>query len=314
MAQNTLYVKRILHDGYLPTEPVSPLAVEKRVSELSASARIDARSETMGYFLISHGLRPPAYVVESSTGRGTSPSILCIRRVIDRQCQKLVEWSNWIANSESPVEGLCPDYERRRPCHLLALTLSTRCISAWLRSSRRSGGALSCLRSSLTINCTRCCRSRWAGRTPISINLLYRAHRKASTTASRVQRTIISTRMTGESAWPTSRRKRAPPLSTSTISATPGGVRSPLSVSNPPRKGSCRTPGVSMGSGPALLKTWAASAAMPTFWKRGGTGAIRSIGRCASGLGSILSRNCFRCRRSTPRWLSSSPFLSSHKI
>ena len=117
----------------------------------------------------------------------------------------------------------------------------------------------------------------------------------------------------GESAWPTSRRKRAPPLSTSTISATPGGMRSPLSVSNPPRKGSCRTSGGSMGSGPALLKTWAASAAMPTFWKRGGTGAIRSIGRWASGWESISSRNCFRCRRSTPRWLSSSPFIASHK-
>src|SRR3989440_4063771 len=294
MAQNTLYVKRILHDGYLPTEPVSPFAVEKRVSELSASARIDARSETMGYFLISHGLRPPAYVVESSTGRGTSPSILCIRRVIDRQCQKLVEWSNWIANSESPVEGLCPDYERRRPCHLLALTLSTRCISAWLRSSRRSGGALSCLRSSLTINCTRCCRSRWAGRTPISINLLYRAHRKASTTASRVQRTTISTRMTGASAWPTSRPKRAPPLSTSTISATPGGMRSPLSVSNPPRKRNCRTPGVSMGSGPALLKTWAAQRLCQLFGSVAGPESSGASADARGDLEAFAAGNFFR--------------------
>ena len=55
------------------------------------------------------------------------------------------------------------------------------------------------------------------------------------------------------------------------------------------------------------------SAAMPTFWKRGGTGVIRSIGRCASGLGSISSRNSFRCHRSTPRWLSSSPCIASHK-
>ena len=107
--------------------------------------------------------------------------------------------------------------------------------------------------------------------------------------------------------------REAPPLSTSTISATPGGVRSPLSVSHPPRKRNCRIPGALMGSGPALLKTWAVSAAMPDFleaWRDRSHPEHREPG---SGLGSISSRNCFRCRKSTPGWLSSSPFIASHK-